>query len=196
MHAITDHCDHPTFGWCFMLYANDIDFGRKIEPLPGWAAVCPDCNGDVLAKCGEKNIWHWAHRSLACETGKEPETEWHLNWKRQFPKESCEVKIGDFRADVFHKGMVIEFQNSTISPEKIRAREQNYTNMVWVINGADFYNRFEERDRGSYYTYRWKHWRKYIEDMTKPVYFDFTQNSRIFNSAINGYVYLGYLFEL
>lgn len=113
---------------------------EKISPRPGMRALCPSCGGDVLAKCGSIKAWHWSHVAADCDPWSEPETEWHLNWKRRFPPECREVVIGNHRADVRTKnGIVIEFQHSSISVEEIRDREAFYgERMMWVIDGAKF----------------------------------------------------------
>lgn len=40
------------------------------------------------------------------------------------------------------QGLVIEFQNSSISPSTIRIREEYYGNMIWVINAESFKDNF------------------------------------------------------
>lgn len=158
-----------------MLYANN-DHRDKMSPSPRLRAKCPDCFGDVSSKCGEINAWHWAHATEACKTGKEPETEWHRNWKLLFPKESCEVKINNFRADVFHKGWAIEFQNSPISVADIKAREDNYgLKMIWVVRGDHFINRFNIYNKQNYHTFKWLHRKRFVETMDRPVFIDFTR---------------------
>lgn len=40
--------------------------------------VCPGCSQPVIAKCGTRKIWHWAHRAVKmCDQWWEPETDWH-----------------------------------------------------------------------------------------------------------------------
>lgn len=66
----------------------------KLPAAPGLHAICPVCGGEVLAKCGKIVSWHWAHVSgKDCDDWYEPETEWHLRWKKLFPKEYVEVTI-------------------------------------------------------------------------------------------------------
>jgi competence CoiA-like predicted nuclease len=121
-----------------MMYA--VTGTGRVKAAPGLKATCPLCGGDVVAKCGEIKIWHWAHKSdLICDVFKEHESEWHRNWKECFPDENREViitKRGDMHiADVVtFSGMVIEFQNSPISFDKIVERERFYDRMVWVFN--------------------------------------------------------------
>lgn len=116
---------------------------NKVEASPQLKAVCPGCSEPVIAKCGEKRIHHWAHRSKHCDPWWEPETEWHRNWKNKFSlewQESClrdektgELHIADIRTS---DNMVIEFQHSHIDPKEQRSRERFYKNMVWVVDGT------------------------------------------------------------
>jgi len=63
-----------------------MDNAKKLSPI-FQASVHP-----MVAKCGEVRIWHWApHRSRLCDPWWENETEWHRNWKEQFPVNWQEV---------------------------------------------------------------------------------------------------------
>lgn len=67
---------------------------KKIHASPKSIAKCPICKEPVIAKCGDINIWHWAHKSKKdCDPWAEPESLWHINWKNEFPKEQQEVTI-------------------------------------------------------------------------------------------------------
>lgn len=55
-----------------------------------------------------------------------------------------EVDDERHRADVrCPSGLVVEFQNSHISPDDIEARENFYGRMLWIVNGAGFNDRFQ-----------------------------------------------------
>lgn len=59
--------------------------GRMVSPdevASGRACNCncPGCNAPLIAKKGERNIWHFAHDGLACSTG--AETALHLMAKQ------------------------------------------------------------------------------------------------------------------
>ena len=115
---------------------------RRRPARTGERGVCPCCNAETIAKCGEIVTWHWAHKgNHDCDPWSEPESEWHAHWKSVFadgdPKR-MEVVIGPHRADaVTPGGVVIEIQRSPISPAEIREREVFYTanaaGMVWVF---------------------------------------------------------------
>ena len=69
-----------------MIFANDAK-GNRIVAAPGQMAVCPSCNGEVVAKCGKIKVWHWAHLSADCDPWSEGMTEWHIGWQNEFPEE-------------------------------------------------------------------------------------------------------------
>ncbi|MBA3681900.1 MAG: hypothetical protein H0W73_12180 [Bacteroidetes bacterium] len=140
----------------FALYNN-----QRIEAEPGLKAICVHCSNDVIAKCGSKNIWHWAHvKTDNCDSWTEPETIWHRNWKNLFGKEFSEQRIekdGVYHvADVINKNEIIfEFQNSSISSDLIRTREEFYgEKMIWIINGISFKDNFQIYDEE--YLKNWK----------------------------------------
>lgn len=73
------------------------------ERSPAWPKLvghCPVCCGEVIAKCGPVNVWHWAHKAANCDTWAERDTQWHVDWQSRFPTDWCEIPIGDHRADV------------------------------------------------------------------------------------------------
>lgn len=128
----------------FALYNN-----LRKEAEPKLKGLCLHCKNEVIAKCGSKNMWHWAHvKAENCDAWSEPETEWHRNWKNCFGAEFSEIRIEKDNAyhiaDVINKnGIVFEFQNSSISAEIIKKREAFYgEKMIWVINGNSFKDNF------------------------------------------------------
>lgn len=121
----------------------------KVEAKPKTIGVCPLCERTVFSKCGELNVWHWAHhKDESCDSWYEPETEWHKNWKLIFGKENCEIIISKdgvrHIADIRTKeNVIIELQNSPIPKPIIRKRENFYgERMIWVINGKHFKGNF------------------------------------------------------
>jgi competence protein CoiA len=113
------------------------------EASPQGKGSCPNCGGDVLAKCGAKRIWHWAHRvRTRCDHWWENETEWHRNWKTKFPNswqeiilkgQDEETHIADVRTPF---GLTVEFQHSPLSEIEQEVREEFYGNLIWVLDGA------------------------------------------------------------
>lgn len=116
--------------------------GRRMEATPRLSGQCPSCGKVMIAKCGTRVIWHWAHKGARCDGWWEPETAWHRAWKDQFPTEwqefVCEGDGGERHiADVFTShGLVIEFQYSRLTPQEQAAREAFYPNLVWVVDGT------------------------------------------------------------
>jgi hypothetical protein len=156
--------------------------GKKVEAeatLKG--ALCPVCDAEVIAKCGDKNIHHWAHKSnKECPHWWENETKWHRDWKNQFPEdwqevihisETGEKHIADIKTP---NGLVVEFQHSYIKPEEILARNNFYKNIIWIVDGKrrpTDEKKFEE-------ALEWRGWdsSRLLKDWTifpKPVFFDF-----------------------
>jgi competence protein CoiA len=125
--------------------------GQKVTPFPKGKGTCDICGAETLAKCGEKKIWHWAHKSkLECDPWWENETEWHREWKEKFPDHFrevvhlCEISGEKHRADIkSDSGIILEIQNSPISLEELRSRENFYKNLLWIVNGKSFQNRFQ-----------------------------------------------------
>ncbi|PKP33277.1 MAG: hypothetical protein CVT99_02155 [Bacteroidetes bacterium HGW-Bacteroidetes-16] len=116
--------------------------GKKTEALKGGRGICPCCNSELIAKCGDVKINHWAHKgNRNCDHWWENETEWHRKWKGLFPVECQEVvhldengekHIADVRTET---GLVIEFQHSFINPEERRSRIGFYQKLIWVVDG-------------------------------------------------------------
>lgn len=124
--------------------------GERQPPRRGMRGACPFCRREVLAKCGQKKIWHWAHMHLSeCDPWWENETDWHRAWKSFFPIEWQEVEHRNLSTGERHvadvktpRGMVMEFQNSPMALEEMMSRESFYERMIWVVNGAMFISSF------------------------------------------------------
>ncbi|RJP95322.1 MAG: hypothetical protein C4518_01385 [Desulfobacteraceae bacterium] len=165
-----------------MLYAISTS-GEKIRAEKKKKAFCGLCGSPMLAKCGQIKIWHWAHESKKdCDLWYEPETEWHLSWKSQFSSECVEYNFKGHRADVYNKnGVVIEFQNSSISAEEIKKREEFYgKNMIWVINGKKIAQHFFWPASSFWsiasitdHEFIWKHLHQCWKYSNRKIYIDF-----------------------
>lgn len=125
--------------------------GHKVLPYPKAKGTCEICGAETLAKCGEKIMWHWAHKSkMECDPWWENETEWHREWKEKFSENfreivhTCSTTGEKHRADIkSDKGIILEVQNSPISLEELKSRESFYKNLVWIVNGEKFMSRFK-----------------------------------------------------
>ena len=117
--------------------------GLRIEATPGALGRCPGCGAELIAKCGTKKVWHWAHKGQRhCDHWWENETQWHREWKDQFPVEWQEIaardKDGELHiADVrTPKGLVVEFQHSYLKSDEARKRTEFHKPMLWVVDGT------------------------------------------------------------
>jgi hypothetical protein len=141
-----------------MLYGKTAD-GQMIEAAPKLEAVCPNCNKELVAKCGDLVIWHWAHQDLSeCDPYWEPESAWHRDWKKLVMQQFCEVPINGHRADIVaDDGMVMELQHSAINLEEIAEREAAYGEMLWLFDVRESYieNRFHTWSKQRYDGFRW-----------------------------------------
>lgn len=160
------------------LIADDGD-GSRIEAYPGAAGWCPGCRERLIPRCGTINAWHWSHHASDCDPWYEPESEWHLAWKRLVGLRHCEVVRGAHRADIVSPGgVVIELQHSAIDIDEAWEREQFYGRMVWLFDARSFFQnvgvRRKEGETGrSYYrTFRWKHPRRTQTLLRRPLYWD------------------------
>jgi competence CoiA-like predicted nuclease len=133
-----------------MLIAIDLK-GNRILPEKGKIGTCQLCLNEVKAYCGEININHWRHTNLAqCDSWKENESDWHREWKNEFPKDWQEViieannekHIADIKTQ---NGLVLELQNSSISSSTIKIRENFYGKIIWLINANKFKDNFSIR---------------------------------------------------
>lgn len=147
---------------------------ERIAASPNAIALCPVCKQEVISKCGIIKEWHWSHKSVQdCDNWSEPESEWHLKWKNYFPKENQEVIIDNHRADIKNKdGLIIELQNSLISPDNIYDREEFYKNMIWLLNGKTLAKNIEIRKKSCYFTFIWKSPPKSWFHSNKNIYID------------------------
>lgn len=117
--------------------------GERREAEKGLSGLCIGCGKQMIAKCGEVKVKHWAHRTTCeCDHWWENETDWHRDWKNQFPVEFQEVRHKDEKgewhiADVKTSlSWVLEFQNSPICPKERDSRNTFYRTIVWIVNGT------------------------------------------------------------
>lgn len=134
---------------------------NRIEAQPQLQGLCCYCSKPVIAKCGTRKIWHWAHKNKTeCDDWWEPETEWHRTWKNNYPPDWQEISLLDERTVEKHiadirtiHNLAIEFQHSHIEPQERTSREKFYKNMVWVVDGTRLkrdYPRFLKGKKNSF----------------------------------------------
>lgn len=127
---------------------------ERRQPFRRGKGICEVCGSETLAKCGTKVMWHWAHRSRqVCDPWWENETEWHRQWKEKFPENCREVVYKCSETDEAHRadivadwGIILEIQNSPIGLQELKSRENFYKNLVWLVNGQRFSERFAVSD--------------------------------------------------
>jgi len=117
--------------------------GDKAEAAKGAKGLCPSCGAELIPKCGEIKVNHWAHKgSRNCDPWWENETDWHRSWKGNFPvdwqevihfADSGEKHIADVKTQT---GWVLEFQHSHLNPKERRSRASFYSKLVWVVDGT------------------------------------------------------------
>lgn len=118
--------------------------GNKIEAVKDAKGYCPICNSELIAKCGNLKINHWAHKGVRnCDPWWENETEWHRAWKGNFSNDWQEVILTDENTGEKHiadirtsYGLVVEFQHSHIDPIERTKREAFYKKMIWIVDGT------------------------------------------------------------
>ena len=153
-----------------MLFASSAQ-GHRIQPSRGTRAACGQCGGEVLAKCGKLVSWHWAHRVAECDTWGEGESDWHLAWKRAVTTESCEVVMGNHRADIrTAEGVVVELQHSPIEQDMISERERFYGSMRWLFDARAFDLALLPRD--ARVDFIWQRPRKSLLSVRAPMFWD------------------------
>jgi hypothetical protein len=117
--------------------------GLKSEAIKGAIGICPICESELIAKCGDLKMHHWAHKgNRNCDPWWENETDWHRSWKNKFPIEWQEVVHHDKNGEKHIADIktpnewVIEFQHSFLNPEERRARNAFYGKLIWVVDGT------------------------------------------------------------
>jgi hypothetical protein len=106
-------------------------------------AICQCCGSSVIAKTGDKKVWHWAHEFLGDCTQK-GKGEWHYFWQDQlditevevrdpkWPNNIADICIHDPRLPDGY--LVVELQESAISREEVVLRNTAYKNILWITN--------------------------------------------------------------
>jgi len=116
----------------------------RVEASKAAKGTCPACGEEMIAKCGEKIINHWAHKTtLNCDPWWENETTWHREWKNCFQIEWQEYIHNDRNTGEVHIadvttpfGWTIEFQHSPMDDEERKVRNAFYNKIVWIVDGT------------------------------------------------------------
>lgn len=97
---------------------------------------------DVIAKRGQKVVWHYSHTSKVDNNCSREMGPWHRWWQDRVEDDFLEIILKrngkKHIADMINgDDLVVEFQKSIIGPEIISEREAFYNNMIWVFNCID-----------------------------------------------------------
>lgn len=116
--------------------------GNRHEAKPGLKGACQACGLPMTSKCGQQRVHHWAHQIANCDPWWERETQWHRDWKNEFPQDCQEVRYAGTDGEVHiadvrtPSGTVLEFQHSHLPFHERRSREAFYGNMAWIVDGS------------------------------------------------------------
>lgn len=121
--------------------------GQIRQPLiSGETGQCTYCDTPMIGHHGPIRIHHWAHRpNNDCDPWTEPESDWHLDWKRHARLTGFDVEQTIKRGDTTHRadivtadGLVIELQHNYLDAVQIQQREAFYGRMIWVYDAAEW----------------------------------------------------------
>ena len=162
-----------------MRFARTADGLLKRSAAPRRA---PACAQPVRPKCGPIVTWHWAHHANDCDPWSEPETAWHLAWKRTAARSEVVMRRDGqcHRADLLTAtSIVVELQSRYLALDAIAAREQFYGRMVWLYR-ATWTDRLHFGSRGFW----WKHGAKSMASSTRPVFWDLEDEGEIWRVSL------------
>jgi len=91
----------------------------KTEATKEAKGICTNCGLEVIARCGELKVNHWAHKNTrACDSWWEKETEWHRSWKNEFPIDWQEFTMKDEKTSEKHIADVKTKHGLSSTPHK------------------------------------------------------------------------------
>lgn len=156
------------------LALNSLD--KRITPYLQGRARCPHCRAEVIARCGDTNNWHWAHKALdtACPMQR-ADSEWALLWKSFFPQAWCEQILDGFVFDVVGPSWAMLLIDDTVSQRMVSEARAKHPRILWIVNGWGLYNdRFQLKKKlgPSTFTFRWKHARRSLYLCDNNVFLD------------------------
>lgn len=108
-------------------------------------AICPKCRTEVISKCGEIRVNHWAHKNkIQCDKWME-DSEWREKWLDEFPSDWQEPVIDRGTESHFvdirtPNNTMILLHQSHLTVEIVRERETFYSTPVWIINAGRYKN--------------------------------------------------------
>lgn len=113
-------------------------------------ATCPYCKGNLIAKCGDIIVHHWAHKEAKTCPYSQGMTQWHYKWLANYDELSShgwqvEYLFENIRFDAYNPEtkQAIEFQRMIdidYISKKIQICQQAGIKIFWVINPKIFEN--------------------------------------------------------
>ncbi|MFI1772756.1 hypothetical protein [Thalassobellus citreus] len=126
-----------------MIYALNKENKRIRANSLGEIGVCQFCKSSLITTKNINSLFYWHHQSAYtnCDKWYNSICEWHNEWVSNFPIEWQEIIIKkDQRkhiADIkLPNEVVLMLQNSKITSEKIKEKEDFFVNLIWVFNSA------------------------------------------------------------
>lgn len=158
-----------------MLYVIGAD-GNRITASPGATGRCPQCESPMQPKCGQIVIHHWAHHARDdCDPWSEPESQWHLGWKRRLAQAGAHVEVTRKSGELWHRAdaaagdWTLELQHSTLSIVDAWQRERFYgPRLAWLWDMTDP-DRWERVHFGRV-GFWWKHGAQMQAKLGRPVW--------------------------
>ena len=146
----------------FDIYKNWIYPGESI-------GYCPACGDVLITKMGLINAHHFAHEvNTSCVISTGEMSDWHIDWQAEYDVKEVLSADKKSRADVvLPNGLVIEFQHSDITIERIKQREQSFKKLFWVFDLTEKESFFI---KGEIFT--WKQPKRTWLYYLKPAFFD------------------------
>ena len=119
-----------------MIYAL-VEGAPTLATATGQRAACPGCGAEMVSKCGQYVVNHWAHKTDDCGY----ESDEHLALKLLFALPAGAVEVWNAqirrRADVMLGKSVFEIQRSKIDFDEAKARERDWVGaghpLTWVV---------------------------------------------------------------
>jgi len=174
--------------------------GQRVSAKPEVVAFCQNCGEEVVAKCGEINIWHFAHKTTNDCFGGEGESLWHEYWKGMFPEECREFlrydKYLEYKiADVAYCEIVLEYQTNLPDVDEIEFRQEFWQDLgykfKWVIKNNDqFFKHLKKISvEDVYNVYKFKRPIKKFAYLNTPFYIDLENGFliKIFKVIVENY---------
>jgi len=121
-----------------MIYAKDKN-SNYITASKKAFAVCPCCSTELIPKCGEEVVWHWAHYpNVNCIYSSYSDNNYSYDWKLRVKGNKCEVNVDGTITDIigFDSTQIFIYRNQQ---ERVIDNICNSKSKksIWICNGID-----------------------------------------------------------